>query len=53
MALSILLIRLIIQFGGYVRLSLNPALEPVAVPLLKDVEELAEEEIRQAAEDAS
>ncbi len=53
MALSILLIRLIIQFGGYVRLSLNPALEPVAVPLLKDVEEVAEEEIRQAAKDAS
>ena len=52
-ALSILLIRLIIQLGGYLRLSVNPALEPVAVPLLKDVEEIAEEEIRQAAEDAS
>ena len=50
-ALSVLMIRLWIQFGGYIRLSANPALEPVAVPLLKDVEEIAEEEIRQAAED--
>ena len=50
-ALSVLMIRLGIQFGGYIRLSANPALEPVAVPLLKDVEEIAEEEIRQAAED--
>ena len=51
-ALSVLLIRLIIQLGGYLRLVANPALDPVAVPLLKDVEEIAEEEIRQAAEDA-
>jgi len=51
-ALSVLMIRLWIQFGGYIRLSANPALEPVAVPLLKDVEEIAEEEIRQAAEEA-
>jgi len=50
-ALSVLMIRLWIQFGGYIRLSANPTLEPVAVPLLKDVEEIAEEEIRQAAED--
>jgi len=50
-ALSVLMIRLWIQFGGYIRLSANPAMEPVAVPLLKDVEEIAEEEIRQAAED--
>ena len=52
LALSVLMIRMWIQLGGYIRLSLNPALEPVAVPLLKDVEEIAEEEIRQAAEDA-
>ena len=51
-ALSVLLIRLIIQLGGYLRLVANPSLDPVAVPLLKDVEEIAEEEIRQAAEDA-
>ena len=52
LALSVLMIRMWIQLGGYIRLSLNPALEPVAVPLLKDVEEVAEEEIRQAAEEA-
>ena len=52
LALSVLMIRMWIQLGGYIRLSLNPALEPVAVPLLKDVEEIAEEEIRQAAEKA-
>ena len=52
LALSVLMIRMWIQLGGYIRLSLNPALEPVAVPLLKDVEEIAEEEIRQAAEEA-
>ena len=51
LALSVLMIRMWIQLGGYIRLSLNPALEPVAVPLLKDVEEIAEE-IRQAAEEA-
>ena len=51
LALSVLMIRMWIQLGGYIRLSVNPALEPVAVPLLKDVEEIAEEEIRQAAEE--
>ena len=51
LALSVLMTRMWIQLGGYIRLSLNPALEPVAVPLLKDVEEIAEEEIRQAAEE--
>ena len=52
LALSVLMIRMWIQLGGYIRLSLNPSLEPVAVPLLKDVQEIAEEEIRQAAEKA-
>ena len=52
MALSVLFIRLLVQFGGYIRLTINPSLDPVAVPLLKDVEEIANEEIRQAAEDA-
>ena len=51
-ALSVLLIRLLIQFGGYIRLTINPSLDPVAIPLLKDVEDIAKEEIRQAAEDA-
>ncbi|PPR12405.1 MAG: hypothetical protein CFH42_02264 [Alphaproteobacteria bacterium MarineAlpha12_Bin1] len=52
MALSVLFIRLLVQFGGYIRLTIDPTLDPVAVPLLKDVEEIANEEIRQAAEDA-
>ena len=52
MALSVLFIRLLVQFGGYIRLTINPSLDPVAVPLLKDVEEIANEEIRQAAADA-
>lgn len=51
-ALSVLLIRLLIQLGGYIRLTINPSLDPVAIPLLKDVEDIAKEEIRQAAEDA-
>lgn len=50
-ALSLLLIRLIIQLLGYLRLSANPELEPVAIPLLKDTESQAEEEIHQAEED--
>ena len=51
-ALSVLLMRLLIQLGGYIRLTINPSLDPVAIPLLKDVEDIAKEEIRQAAEDA-
>lgn len=50
-ALAILLIRLTIQLAGYLRLFLRPELEPVAVPLLKDVEQIAEDEIRHAEED--
>ena len=51
-ALSVLLIRLLIQLGGYLRLSINPTNEPVAVPLLRDVESVAKEEIRQVGRDA-
>ncbi|MEC8462568.1 MAG: TRAP transporter small permease, partial [Pseudomonadota bacterium] len=50
-ALSVLLIRLLIQFGGYLRLIIKPAIEPVAVPLLRDVESVAKEEIRQVGRD--
>lgn len=50
-ALSILLARLAIQFFGYVRLMVQPDLEPVGVPLVKNVEEQAEEEILHAEED--
>lgn len=50
-ALAILLARLAIQMAGYLRLSVHPASEPVAVPLLKDVEQTAAEEISHAEED--
>lgn len=44
-ALSILLIRLLIQWFGFLRLVVAPQAVPVAVPLIKSVEEAAEEEI--------
>jgi TRAP-type C4-dicarboxylate transport system permease small subunit len=50
-ALSILMLRFAVQLAGYVRLVANPELEPVAVPVLKDVEQLAEDEILHAGED--
>lgn len=43
-ALSILLVRLIIQLFGYLRLIVSPNAVPVAVPLIKSVAEVAEEE---------
>ena len=46
-ALTILLGRLALQFAGYVRLVIHPDREPVAVPLLKEMEETAAENIRQ------
>jgi C4-dicarboxylate transporter DctQ subunit len=46
--LSILLVRLVIQLLGYIRLAANPDLEPVAVPVMKSVEQQAEEEIEGA-----
>lgn len=50
-ALTILMVRLAIQFFGYLRLMSNPDLQPVGVPLVKNVEEQAEEEILHAEED--
>ena len=44
-ALSILLMRMTIQFLGYLRMVVQPNLTPVAVPHIKSVEELAAEEI--------
>ena len=44
-ALSVLLVRLAVQFGGYLRLVAGPDLEPVAVPSIKDAAERAQEEI--------
>lgn len=45
-ALALLLVRLLIQFVGYVRLFIDPTLPHVAVPTVKRPEELAAEEIR-------
>ena len=50
-ALTVLLARLTLQMAGYLRLAARPGLAPVAVPLLKDAEQTAAEEIGQAAED--
>ncbi len=44
-ALGLLLLRLLVQLAGYLRLLANPALEPVAVPVVKDAAALAHEEI--------
>lgn len=44
-ALGILLLRLFIQFFGYIRLFFLPKAEPVGVPHIKSVEEVAAEEI--------
>ena len=50
-ALSVLLLRLVLQMAGYFRLAAHPDIEPVAVPLLKDAEQTAAEEISHAEED--
>ncbi|MCY4094314.1 MAG: TRAP transporter small permease [Gammaproteobacteria bacterium] len=47
-ALTLLLIRLCIQWLGYVRLFIDPTLPQVAIPALKRPEEVAAEEIRLA-----
>ena len=48
-ALAVLLLRLLIQFAGYLRLAISPALEPIAIPILKDLAKQAQEEIDLAA----
>jgi len=44
-ALTILLIRLFIQWFGFLRLVVWPTIVPIGVPLIKSVEEAADEEI--------
>ena len=44
-ALSVLLLRLALQFGGYLRLAAAPELEPVAVPTIQGAAERAQQEI--------
>jgi hypothetical protein len=50
-ALTILWLRLFLQFLGYFRLFLTPTAAPIAVPLVLDVEEQAEGEIQDALGD--
>lgn len=50
-ALSLLAIRLAIQLWGYIRLALDPTAEPIAVPVIKDVAEHAQDEIRDVFHD--
>ncbi|WP_269583687.1 TRAP transporter small permease subunit [Roseibium sp. Sym1] len=48
LALSLLFLRLLMQVYGYARLVANPAREPIAVPVIEDVEEHAKHEIEEA-----
>ena len=50
-ALAVLLLRLIVQLAGYCRLALHPALDPVAVPVAKDIAAQAEDEISRSEAD--
>lgn len=49
-ALSVLLLRLMLQWLGYLRMTVAPSLEPIAIPLLKDVREQARDEIALASQ---
>jgi hypothetical protein len=46
-------LRLTIQFAGYVRLIINPNLEPIGVPLIIDVANQAKQEASQVVEEKS
>ncbi len=47
-ALGLLFLRLLMQIYGYARLVADPSREPYAVPVLEDVEEVAQHEIEEA-----
>lgn len=47
-ALSLLFLRLMLQTYGYARLVADPSREPIAVPLIEDVEDHAKHEIDEA-----
>ena len=51
-ALALLLVRLLIQFWGYLRLVVQPAAAPIAVPLIASTAEHARGEIEEAFHDA-
>ena len=46
-AFAALTLRLIVQFAGYVRLIIDPKLQPIGVPLIVDVENQAKQEASQ------
>lgn len=48
-ALSVLLLRLMLQCLGYLRMALTPSAVPIAIPLLKDVRIQAQDEIALAS----
>jgi TRAP-type C4-dicarboxylate transport system permease small subunit len=50
-ALLALLLRLLLQFFGYVRLAAYPGARPVAVPLIEDIAKTARREIEEALGD--
>jgi TRAP-type C4-dicarboxylate transport system permease small subunit len=52
-AFAALALRLTIQFAGYVRLIINPNLEPIGVPLIVDVANQAKQEASQVNEEKS
>ena len=44
-ALSVWFLRLLLEFFGFLRLLMDPSLEPVAVPIIKSAAEVAKEEM--------
>lgn len=52
-ALAMLFIRLLISLWGYIRMLLDPSLQPVGVPLLASLDEVAEEAARIGAGEES
>ncbi len=50
-ALGLLLLRLVAQLVGYLRLTMHPRLEPVAVPISKDAAAQAREEVARSGDD--
>ena len=47
LALSLLTLRLSVQLAGYIRLIVDPKLQPIGVPLIVDVENQAKQEASQ------
>ncbi len=45
-AFAVLIARLLLQSAGYVRLIIHPNAEPLAVPLMHNVSEVADKEIQ-------